>query len=156
MMSGGASVKKPWLKQGADPLALLRKSAAVFCYGTLLLPRYQRRLFGRKFTASPAVLRGWRLRMGYDGYRFIQPSPHQSVRGSLLWLTPEQLQAADNWEDVPYYQRESVCLRSRNKAITVWIYTRRKGKGRPCPVQLYTTHTSAPLVIRSYRYRFHA
>ena len=89
MMSGGASVKKPWLKQGADPLALLRKSAAVFCYGTLLLPRYQRRLFGRKFTASPAVLRGWRLRMGYDGYRFIQPSPHQSVRGSLLWLTPE-------------------------------------------------------------------
>ena len=155
MMSGGASVKKPWLKQGADPLALLRKSAAVFCYGTLLLPRYQRRLFSRKFTASPAVLRGWRLRMGYDGYRFIQPSPHQSVRGSLLWLTPEQLEAADNWEDVPYYQRESVCLRSRNKAIKVWVYTRRQGKGRPCPVQLFTTHSSAPLVIRSYHHRIH-
>lgn len=156
MLSGGASVKKPWLKPGADPLALQRKSAAVFCYGTLLLPRYQRRLFGRKFTASPAVLRGWRLRMGYDGYRYIQPSPHQSVRGSLLWLTPEQLKAADNWEDIPYYQRERVCLRSRNKAIQTWVYTRRQGKGRSCPELLYTTHNCAPLVLRRYRHLFQA
>ena len=154
MMSGGASVKRPWLKPGVDPLALLRKSAAVFCYGTLLLPRYQRRLFGRTVTASPAVLRGWRLRMGYDGYRFIQPSPHQSVCGSLLWLTPAQLNAADCWEDVPYYQRESVCLRSRNKAIQAWVYTRRQGQGRSCPAQRFTTHTSARLVLRTYRHFF--
>lgn len=154
MMSGGASVKKPWLKPRASPLALPRKLAAVFCYGTLLLPRYQRRLFGRNVAASPVVLRGWRLRMGYDGYRFIQPAPHQSVHGSLLWLTPEQLKAADNWEDVPYYQRESVCLRSRNKAIQVWVYARRQGKGRPCPELLFTTHNSGRLVLRSYRHLF--
>lgn len=156
MMSGVASVKKPSLNPGADHLTLPRKSAAVFCYGTLLLPRYQRRLFGSNVTASPAVLRGWRLRMGYDGYRFIQPSPHQSVCGSLLWLTPEQLKAADNWEDIPYYRRERVCLRSRDKAIQAWVYTRRHGKGRSCPEQLFTGHSSAHLVLRSYRHLFQA
>ncbi len=156
MMSGGASVRKPSLSPGADHLTLPPKSAAVFCYGTLLLPRYQRRLFGRTVTAAPAVLRGWRLRMGYDGYRFIQPSPHQSVRGSLLWLTPEQLKAADHWEDVPYYQRERVCLRLRNKAIQAWVYTRRQGKGRSCPERRFTAHSSARLMLRSYRHLFQA
>lgn len=126
----------------------------VFCYGTLQLPRYQRRLFGRSIPATPAILRGWQLRMGFDGYRFICPSPHKTLRGSLIWLTPQQLKIADRWEDVPYYQREKVTVRARYRGANIWAYTRRRGKGRSCPARLFTMHSSIRLVLRGHRYRF--
>ncbi|WP_296048150.1 gamma-glutamylcyclotransferase family protein [uncultured Alteromonas sp.] len=127
---------------------------AVFCYGTLLLPQYQQRLFGARLPCVHAVLPGWRLRMGFDGYRFIQPSPHKSVHGKLIRLTPQQLKKADEWEDTPYYRREQVVFRNRHQAMTVWVYSRRNGKGRPCPPHLLTTHSNARLVLRRHRHLF--
>ncbi|GGF83494.1 gamma-glutamylcyclotransferase family protein [Alteromonas lipolytica] len=122
-----------------------------FCYGTLLLARYQRLLFAQRLPVTPATLYGWRMRLGYDGYRYISPAPHHRVTGGVIWLTPQQQQAADRWEDVPYYRRESLRVKARSRILNVQAYTRRFAKGRSCPPQLYSTHSAGRLTLRPFR-----
>ena len=149
-MNGGKNAIKRSVKQ-VNPLMHFVGKEAVFCYGTLLLPRYQQWLFGSRLPNTPALLRGWRMRMGFDGYRYISPAPHHRVSGGLLWLTRQQLLTADRWEDVPYYQRETVKVCVRGRALNVLAYTRRRAKGRHCPASLYSTHCNARLTIRPFR-----
>lgn len=99
----------------------------VFVYGTLLKRQTQQELFGQNLPVfSKAVLKDWVLIKGKD-YPYIMPSDGKSVKGSVLQLTQEQLQKADEWEEVPgIYQREKLTVRTTDGSFfNVWAFTRR-------------------------------
>ena len=106
----------------------------LFTYGTLQLPEVQRHTFGRLIPGENDVLRGYRLEWTpVDDDRFAQLSglgSHPVLRrtddvrdrvfGRVLALTPEELDAADEYE-VSLNRRVSVPLVS---GIQAWVYVR--------------------------------
>jgi gamma-glutamylcyclotransferase (GGCT)/AIG2-like uncharacterized protein YtfP len=102
----------------------------LFVYGTLCDPATQLALFDREIPSEPAILRGWAVYLSEsDGFLFIKPNHSDEVAGQVLLLTPDELDIADAWEDVPLYMRERVSVISGGHAIAVWTYTRRAEMG---------------------------
>ncbi|MBT9605704.1 gamma-glutamylcyclotransferase family protein [Microbacterium sp.] len=108
---------------GAEPL---------FTYGTLQLPDVQLDTFGRLIPGEDDVLPGYRLEWtdiddervaqlsGLDAHPILRRTddPRDRVFGRVLELTPEELDAADEYE-VSLYRRVSVRLAS---GIHAWVY----------------------------------
>jgi gamma-glutamylcyclotransferase (GGCT)/AIG2-like uncharacterized protein YtfP len=102
----------------------------LFVYGTLCDAQVQRALFNRELPSESAMLEGWAVyRSTSDGFLFIKPSHSDMVVGQVLLLTPDELDIADAWEDVPLYLRERVSVISGGVAMTAWTYTRRADTG---------------------------
>ena len=117
-----------------QPRKLLKmKKHLLFTYGTFQDPEIQKILFGGFRLTKPAGLKGWSLfASGEDGYLFIKPDSNGFVRGSVMELNELDLQIADRWEDVPFYQREEANVELEDDSeLQVWIYTRRQGSGTP-------------------------
>ena len=143
MTNGGVNVKRlPQKPLNKHPSG----KVPVFCYGTLLLPALQKKLFGQHIHPRPATLVGWQRLLSPDGYWFITPHSTARVKGSILWLTASQLAICDDWEDVPYYQRECVRVKRGYTRITVFAYTRRGAKGKRLTTSGLTRH-SLPRVL---------
>ena len=101
-------------------------------YGTLQLPEVQLDTFGRLLSGEDDVLPGYRLEWveidddrvaqlsGLDSHPILRRTddPRDSVFGRVLALTPEELDAADEYE-VSLYRRVSVQLAS---GIRAWVY----------------------------------
>jgi gamma-glutamylcyclotransferase (GGCT)/AIG2-like uncharacterized protein YtfP len=102
----------------------------LFVYGTLCDSAVQLALFDREIPNDPAILERWAVYQSEsDGFLFIQPSSSDRVVGLVLLLTPEELDIADAWEDVPLYVRERLSAISGGAAIEAWAYTRRAETG---------------------------
>jgi hypothetical protein len=105
---------------------------ALFSYGTLLLPDVQLDTFGRHVASDEDALAGYRLEWtdidddrvarisGLDAHPILRHTgdPRDRVFGRVLDLTPEELDAADEYE-VALYRRTSVILASGRAA---WVY----------------------------------
>ena len=105
----------------------------LFSYGTLQKENVQQALFGRTLQGTPDVLSGYKvseveitdeafLATGEQSrQRTVTPSsnPNDSIQGTVLELTPEELQAADRYEPA-IYKRIQVTLASGRQA---WIYS---------------------------------
>lgn len=101
-------------------------------YGTLQLPEVQLDTFGRLLSGEDDVLPGYRLEWveidddrvaqlsGLDSHPILRRTddPRDRVFGRVLALTPEELDAADEYE-VSLYRRVSVQLAS---GIGAWVY----------------------------------
>ena len=101
-------------------------------YGTLQLPEVQLDTFGRLLSGEDDVLPGYRLEWveidddrvaqlsGLDSHPILRRTddPRDRVFGRVLALTPEELDAADEYE-VSLYRRISVQLAS---GIRAWVY----------------------------------
>lgn len=99
----------------------------VFAYGSLLKRQTQKELFGQSLPVfSKAVLKDWVL-IKSKNFPYILPSEGKLVEGSVLQLTPQQLEKADQWEEIPtVYQREKLTVRTADGSyFNVWAYTRR-------------------------------
>ncbi|MCC4906688.1 gamma-glutamylcyclotransferase family protein [Microbacterium sp. cx-59] len=107
----------------------------LFAYGTLLRPTTQLDVFGRLVHADDDILPGYALRYcdGEDP-RAADPTAHtvlpllrptgselDKVPGQLLHLSPDELDAADEFQ-VPLYRRARVTVASGRRA---WLYLRR-------------------------------
>ncbi len=105
----------------------------LFSYGTLQDPEMQRILFGYTCEGRNATLSGWSLfASDEDGYLFIGPDPAGQVAGCVIAVDASARGAADQWEEVPYYEREKVTVTLHDgREMEAWTYTRRVGKGRP-------------------------
>lgn len=104
----------------------------LFTYGTLQLPEVQLDTFGRLLSGEDDVLHGYRLEWtaidddrvarvsGLDSHPILRRTgdPRDRVFGRVLALTPEELDAADEYE-VSLYRRVSVTLAS---GIRAWVY----------------------------------
>jgi hypothetical protein len=104
----------------------------LFSYGTLRLPAVQRETFGRLLDGSPDTLPGYALATiligdpavvatsGLAEHLIAQPTgdARDQVSGHLLWLTPQELEAADRYE-VEEYRRVTVRLGS---GVDAFVY----------------------------------
>ncbi|WP_240037176.1 gamma-glutamylcyclotransferase family protein [Leifsonia flava] len=109
----------------------------LFSYGTLRLASVQRGTFGAELPTRDDALPGFRLGVlkitdphvialsGSDEHPILERTddPADSVAGSVLELTPEQLAAADAYE-VADYVRVTVTLASGTRA---WVYVAAEG-----------------------------
>jgi gamma-glutamylcyclotransferase (GGCT)/AIG2-like uncharacterized protein YtfP len=96
---------------------------ALFVYGSLLSPECRVQMIGREVIASPASLRGWRVRSGR--YFYVVPDKGAVTMGLILrGLTPDEFEALDRYEDAPrLYTRELVTVTGEHgEAEYVWIY----------------------------------
>lgn len=105
---------------------------ALFSYGTLQLPSVQHDTFGRLLDGDDDVLPGYTLDYAeIDDPRVVEVSgaathpilrhtgsPLDKIVGRVLLLTPDELDAADEYE-VSLYRRASVTLASGR---TAWVY----------------------------------
>lgn len=99
----------------------------VFAYGLLRKRKTQLELFGVYLPVySKATLKDWVLIKDKE-YPYIMHSDGKVVEGSVLHLSQEQLEKADQWEEAPnVYQREKVTVRTTDGSFfNVWTYTRR-------------------------------
>jgi hypothetical protein len=108
---------------------------SLFAYGTLQLPEVQLDTFGRVIPGQDDVLHGYRVEWaevdddraaqssGSGAHRVLRRTddPRDHVFGRVLALTPEELDAADEYE-VSLYRRVSVSLSSGRRA---WVYVGR-------------------------------
>lgn len=106
----------------------------LFAYGTLLDPQVQQMLFSRTLApGQPALLYNWKKHT-HEEYPFIVPSAGSVVKGKLLQLSPQELAAADHWEEVPQeYQREQVDVVCGQATLKVWAFTQREKKDQMLP-----------------------
>jgi len=110
----------------ADPDQLL------FSYGTLQNPDVQLDTFGRLVAAEDDALPGYTVDYaeiddprvvdlsGLSVHPIVRPTGNalDKVTGKVLWVTEEELDAADEYE-VELYRRIAVQLQSRRAA---WVY----------------------------------
>lgn len=101
----------------------------LFAYGTLKDPDIQTTLFGRRLIGYAAHVKNWGLYMAKGGYLFVKPYAGGRVEGLILELESEDMEKADAWEDLTVYSREVCCAIAKNKAESVYIYTRRSAIG---------------------------
>ncbi len=106
----------------------------LFSYGTLQLEAVQIETFGRKLAGATDALVGFKKTLleitdpevlKISGERFHpivvpSPDPADTVAGTVFWITPEELAAADAYE-VSDYQRVEADLTSGGKA---WVYVK--------------------------------
>lgn len=104
----------------------------LFSYGTLRDPAVQRSTFGRELAGRADRVLGFRLAMveitdphvlavsGLDKHPILIPTgdPADSVDGSVLELTDDELRQTDDYE-VAGYQRVEARLASGD---AVWVY----------------------------------
>jgi hypothetical protein len=107
-------------------------SEALFTYGTLQRPQVQLDTFGRLIDGADDVLPGFRVEQVEIGDpRVVELSglafhpmlratgdPLDKVVGRVLWITEDELDAADEYE-VAIYRRARVALASGTDA---WAY----------------------------------
>lgn len=104
----------------------------VFTYGNLQRPDVQLDTFGRLLTSEPDVLPGYTVDYAeiadQRGLEYASPAVHPIVRptgrpldkvvGKVVWLTEDEMDAADEYE-VTLYRRASVVLAS---GLRAWVY----------------------------------
>src|SRR3954452_2447129 len=104
----------------------------LFSYGTLGHADVQLDTFGRLIEGEDDVLPGYTVDYteiedrrvvdlsGHAVHPIVRPTgnPHDKVVGKVLWITADELDAADEYE-VSLYVRESVTLASGRDA---WVY----------------------------------
>lgn len=109
-----------------------QRQVRLFSYGTLQQPEVQHATFGRRLDSWPDAVIGFRLETlkitdaeviatsGSDEHPILLPSddPDARVEGSLLLLSPDELDAADEYE-VDDYTRIEVPTASGG---TAWVY----------------------------------
>jgi gamma-glutamylcyclotransferase (GGCT)/AIG2-like uncharacterized protein YtfP len=107
-------------------------SEALFSYGTLRLRDVQLATFGRQIESQDDALPGFRLDVltitdpgviatsGLAEHPILRRSddPASAVPGSVMFITPAELAAADEYE-VDDYARVSVTLAS---GLRAWVY----------------------------------
>jgi gamma-glutamylcyclotransferase (GGCT)/AIG2-like uncharacterized protein YtfP len=108
----------------------------LFSYGTLQTDSVQLSTFGRKLTASPDALVGYRLQMiqitdqnfvatsGAEYHRNLEftGSASDLVEGTVLSVTQQELEQADAYEP-DGYERIRVKLRS---GIEAWVFVNQR------------------------------
>lgn len=106
----------------------------LFSYGTLQLEQVQRETFGRKLDGNTDALVGFKQTLleitdpevlKISGERFhpivvASADLDDTVAGTVFWITPQELAAADRYE-VADYQRVEANLASGGKA---WVYVK--------------------------------
>jgi len=83
----------------------------------------RRELFGAEIKSRPAIIENFCLKESRDFY-FVTPENNSSVEGEIIWITDDQLLLADQWEEIPFYSRIMVVVKTGKQTVNAWTYTR--------------------------------
>jgi gamma-glutamylcyclotransferase (GGCT)/AIG2-like uncharacterized protein YtfP len=114
----------------------------LFSYGTLQEKKIQEGLFGEQIPMIDGRLEGYVLRLGSDGYYNLEPSVDSSVEGKLLKLDERQILCADQWEEVPVYEREIKHIAIRDGMVEGWVFFKTEEQAHSCPDHIPDKMTS--------------
>lgn len=96
----------------------------LFSYGTFKDSNVQKSIFNREVSTKPAYLEGYSICADKDGYYYLNETQgtENKVNGLVLELSQRELWLADQWEEVPLYERERVQVHTSSGIETVWVY----------------------------------
>lgn len=128
--------------------------SAVFAYGTLRDPEYQRELFGHDVPMRSATLPNWKPVVAEGGYFTIVPVDGERVAGDLLDLDDDDLIVADGWEEVPHYTRVTIeVLDGEGAPLAAWVYVRPTASREPAPLGMLARVDRSDVLAAIRRYR---
>ena len=108
------------------------KKILIFSYGTLSNPKYIELLIERVPYFTPATLSGYGCFLHpQNGYLFVKPEPNGEVSGTLLTVSQAELELIDLWEDVPFYSREKLIVKTEQGLVEAFVYTQNNSEGIP-------------------------
>lgn len=93
----------------------------IFAYGTLREPLVRDRILGHPVEAREAVLRGHAKVCGWD-YLTVVPDPGRDVRGVVFEASDRDVEAMDEWEDVPVYELVPVQVECGTDTVEAFSY----------------------------------
>ncbi|MDF2473710.1 MAG: hypothetical protein K0R21_1492 [Anaerocolumna sp.] len=102
------------------------KNFLLFSYGTFRNPMVQKELFDREIELTKAELKGYSLFCEEDGFFSIYEEEGGKLEGSLLKLSEAEMWIADQWEEVPFYERKIMQVITNNMTEKAWVYFRQK------------------------------
>ncbi|MDK2962196.1 MAG: hypothetical protein PWP20_1322 [Eubacteriaceae bacterium] len=97
----------------------------LFSYGTLKDEYVQNKIFGKSVPAKAAKLENHQVKIDADGF-FHLVLGNQSVYGLVLELSNIDLLRADQWEEVPVYERERIQVEVDGQVVEVWTYMKKR------------------------------
>jgi gamma-glutamylcyclotransferase (GGCT)/AIG2-like uncharacterized protein YtfP len=127
---------------------------AVFSYGTLSDPEFQRALFDVEVPTQPAMLRDWMTVLTPSGYLTIVPAPGAILAGAIVHLDDAQRATADAWEEVPLYEARAVrAERANGEGVACIVYVQPSASRDPAPAHALAGHDRATVLaaIRAFR-----
>lgn len=101
----------------------LDEHAALFVYGSLLLPERRVEILGHDTRTIAACLSGYRLLKGR--YFYVVPDETAETHGLVMCdLSERELATLDRYEELPrLYRREQTVVRGESgEPIRCWIY----------------------------------
>jgi gamma-glutamylcyclotransferase (GGCT)/AIG2-like uncharacterized protein YtfP len=96
----------------------------LFTYGTFRDLSIQQAFFKRPVTMQPATLEGYAVFCGEDGFFTIAEAAKAVTKGFVLALYPREMWTADQWEEVPFYEREKKKVRTADGLVEAWVYSK--------------------------------
>ena len=125
----------------------------LFAYGTLGESEVQQILFGEVAPSEPATLTGWQVTSSLaHTYLNISRAEGTLTEGKLLTLSRNQLRIADQFEEIPFYQRIKVGVRTgKGRELDAWLYARSDEVGEPSDNRSALPHAELLEISRNYR-----
>ncbi|MDK2868656.1 MAG: hypothetical protein PWP38_2971 [Clostridiales bacterium] len=93
----------------------------LFSYGTLRDHHIQKLLFGSIKPSVPAALNGYEVIADADGFFYLNEAVDSQVMGTLLMVTEKDLLKADQWEEVPVYERSQLSITVKTEDAYAFI-----------------------------------
>lgn len=93
----------------------------LFSYGTLRDEAIQIKLFGTRLYMQKASLNGYAVTSDEDGF-FNLTQSNNIVEGSVLLVNNNQLLRADQWEEIPLYERKIMSVLVNGIYMDAWVY----------------------------------
>ena len=106
-----------------------QNNTCLFSYGTFRKREVQKVIFGDEVQMFDATLRGFEVVQGEDGFFALRENEASFVEGSILVLDRRLLLKADQWEEVPIYEREQVVVHTDFGEARAWVYLKETDSG---------------------------
>ncbi len=94
----------------------------LFTYGTFRDLSIQTAFFKRAVNMTAATLEGYAVFGGEDGFFFISQEENAVTNGFVLELSPQEMWIADQWEEIPFYEREKRLVKTDFGQVEAWVY----------------------------------
>lgn len=96
----------------------------LFVYGTLKSEMVQEKLLGHILESYDAKLQGYSINIAEEYYNLV-PNEGGCVNGQVLLVSETDLLYIDQWEEVPFYLRKEVLVKSKYGDEYVYVYIKR-------------------------------
>ncbi|WP_159523293.1 gamma-glutamylcyclotransferase family protein [Sunxiuqinia indica] len=102
----------------------------LFVYGTIGDPEFFECLLKRKPKYKAGRLSNYSLYVNPEsGYLFVKPDQGSTVSGKLVEVNEKEVKILDLWEDVPFYERETVSIECDSGLENAFVYTQNDAIG---------------------------